>query len=588
MHIRPVTKTPRIVLFLYSFVALSVPLILISWLPLLSNWQLNRYQVSVQDLGFPLLLNTLAACIVALLFLRLLLIDRLAGYLGAILTTLLFTNGFDKRMDALYPLVQALDPFHQLGEWQDTLYSIAVAGILLAIATIISIAISRIFQHKGIKFLDSTGGLTVAIVIISILQIAPVLHTLTIEWPQFFYRPPSLVANTITSSKGTPDIFYIVLDRYASQSVLDTQLHFDNSSFTQFLARSGIITNPNAHNNYPYTTMSIASTLNADYQTDIINKFSGASQQTLEPYHEAIRYSSVIQRFKQLGYSYTSIGSEYEATNQAPLADSDTEQDGKLTLFNYTFTLNGYGKNELNRSIFARIIKQGIHIHNIVAVSYKSQDNARAAMSQLSTLKQLAKQPPAKRLIFAHILIPHDPYVFNADGSLSTTPNSDNVGKPIQQKYLEQVSFINNQMEDVINTIDATSNKQAVIILQADEGPYPMQLTGNVFDPIQVNAEVSQGNMLNWSDSALAMKFGNLAAYRVPQADAADSEKAEDSVNIFRLVLNTYFNQKLPYLPQCIYAYADGREKPFNYTDITQRLTHQDSTCPVDSIFIKQ
>ena len=76
------------------------------------------------------------------------------------------------------------------------------------------------------------------------------------------------------------------------------------------------------------------------------------------------------------------------------------------------------------------------------------------------------------------------------------------------------------------------------------------------------------------------MKFGNLAAYRIPDANVSDLKNYGDPLNIFRLVFNTYFNYNFKNLPKCYYAYPNGRNQPFVFTDITQRLTGQtDSKC---------
>jgi len=94
--------------------------------------------------------------------------------------------------------------------------------------------------------------------------------------------------------------------------------------------------------------------------------------------------------------------------------------------------------------------------------------------------------------------------------------------------------------------------------------------------------------MRRWNDLNLQMKFGNLAAYHIPAANLTtasnvSAKDAADSVNVFRLVLNSYFNAGLSYLPDCYYAYSDGRERPEVFADITDRLAGQPSAlCGAD------
>jgi len=64
------------------------------------------------------------------------------------------------------------------------------------------------------------------------------------------------------------------------------------------------------------------------------------------------------------------------------------------------------------------------------------------------------------------------------------------------------------------------------------------------------------------------------------QADAG----AADSVNVFRLILNSYFGATLPYRPDCYYVYPNGREHPMGFASATSKLTGQpeDARCGAD------
>jgi hypothetical protein len=449
----------------------------------------------------------------------------------------------------------------------------------------ISKAVSLLVKAKNWTGNELAGGVALAILVAFSLQFFTTLSVLISAWPQYSYRPPELSITT-TNPASKPDVYYIVLDRYTSQSVLTNQFGFDNSDFLSFLTTNQFSVNPNAHSNYPYTTMSIASTLNADYHTDPISKFASASNQTLEPYHDSIRYASVIQEFKKLGYSYYHLGSWYEASNQAPLADHYFQPEGQLTIAGQTIPLNTFSKNELSRSLYWDIVNQGITMGKLSLLGYSGQNEVDATLSKISTLKNLAVQPSGGRFIFAHILVPHDPYYFNADGSLSASSGNDNVGQTIKQKYVGQVEYINSQMKDILTSVQTHSQGKAVVIVQADEGPYPMQLNDQNFDQHSVGDELSNGDMSAWSDQNLQMKYGILAAYHLPQASPEALAAGGDSVNIFRVFFNSYFGSKLPYLPRCYYDFPNGRGQSFVYSDITSRLTGQSSSlCPKDSKF---
>ncbi len=564
---------------------LWLPLAMIAMLPVSADWLLNRYIVSGQDLVVPTILSLLTATIVTIVFYRLYRRNALAGYIAAILSTVVFSNGYEIRFQAVLPLLRALNPIPSLQS--EAVFSVVFMIIIFCLAYLVGRIISKIVTAKTHSSARLKTGLTIIIAVVFILQIVPLLRALIIEWPQFMYRPPQLASQAkVTDSTAKPDIYYIVLDDYTNQTVLKTQFNFDNADFTNFLNKNQFYQNPDAHNNYPYTTMSVAATLSANYHTNLVQKFANSALQILYPYHLSIRYAPVIQKLKSLGYSYYHIGSWYEASDQAPLADHYYQKNGQLTVFNKQITLDSFAQNELTQGLYSQFIKLGLKMGHNAIINYSEQPGIDMVQDQLRTLKTLAAEQAGGRFIFAHVLVPHEPYYFMPDGSLSPNSDADNVGEPVKQKYVDQIKFINGQMQTVINQIIKTGNDKSVIVMQSDEGPYPMELNDEDFNGREIDDEVAAGSMLNWSDTSIAMKYGALAAYRVPGANQQDFDKAGDGINIFRLVFNTYFNDNLGYLPRCYYGYADGRNHAFAFTDITKRVTGQaNPACPKNSDF---
>jgi hypothetical protein len=557
-------------------------------LAMMSNFLSNRFEVSAQDLVLPVVLNLLTAAIVTAVFYRAWRRQRLVGLLGAGLAILAITNGYDDRLASVLPTIQALLPLPNLGWFGQVLGSLLLLGFILGAAYGAGRGLAWVVGRRHWRDREIAGAMTVTIVATFALQLLPLARDLVVEWPQFFYKPPKLAAAPSAAKVAAkPDIYYIVLDRYASDDVLKQQFGYDDSDFLNFLTSNDYYVNPSAHNNYPYTTMSIASTMQADYLNDSIGKFSSSSRQTIIPFNETIRNSPVAQHLQSLGYKYDLIGNWYETSNLSEVANQTYQQTGRLTLLGWNITLDNFSKNILTQSPLWRFIQPGLHIGNFAVFSYVNLGDIDMTHYALQSLRNEVTAPAGGRFIYAHILVPHDPYYFNADGSLSTTFGSDNIGAPIKQKYLGQVQYINGQMKDILGKINAASKGKAVVVLQADEGPYPFQLNDEVFDQANVDDELQAGDMRGWSTANLQMKFGNLAAYHVPAADLADdavAKSAADSVNIFRLVLNSYFGEGLPYLPDCYYAYPNGRDEPLVFADITSRLTGQpgDARCSSD------
>jgi hypothetical protein len=573
--------------FLRTFLFLWLVFSLLASIPVFSAWMLNSYMVFLVDLVVPLILTTLSALITALVYYRTYQKDPIAGFIAGLFSVSILSVNFNNRLNDVYNVLASLNPFQDLKQYKNSFFAFVLVIIVFLFGLLIGKIISNWIKLSRFRSLDWLGGIFIFVLVSFGISATVVLKTIIVEWPQFFYRPPLLSDSAkLTPGQAKPDVYYIVLDRYTSQDILASQFNFDNSPFINFLQSNNFVVNPNAHQNYPYTAMSISSTLNANYQTDLINKFSKASAQTVEPYQDAIRYSSVVEQFKALGYQFDQLGTWYESSNQAPLANYNYQPDGQLTLFNHTITLNNFSKNQLSESPYWNLVNLGFGIGHFSFFSYSGISQIEDTQNKLNILNQMAKENTGGRFIFTHFLTPHDPYYYNADGSLNAYSNSDNYGEPIKEKYVNQVQYINTQMESLINNINSASHDQAIIIIQSDEGPYPIQLNDQDFDDNSVNDELAFNSMLDWSNKDLLMKYGILAAYHLPQASKQLLVSKGNSVNIFRILFNTYFQANLTYLPECYYAYPDGRGQPFVYQNINKQLTGSSNpACPIDSVF---
>jgi hypothetical protein len=558
--------------------------VMLALLPVMAGFLSNRYQVSISDLLVPIILAMVIAAIVALVLGPLWRRDKPAGYAAAILATLVLSTNFEERSNQLAPIMKAFEPIPGLEN--SPLLPLLVAVALFFLAYWVGRGFSWLIRRWHWNPRDVAGGLLVAVAATFVILGLRLLTDIAIEWPQFFYHPAAVtnVPQAAGQTATKPDIYYIVLDRYASPSVLKSQFGYDDSDFTNSLEALGYRISPDAHNNYPYTTMSIASTMQADYLNNIVGRFGGSSRQTVIPFNETVRQSPVAAKLKQLGYSYNLIGNWYETSNKSPVATEEDVLEGKLTILGRTMTMDNFSKITLMSSPFAKLLQTKLAVHGFKVLWYDNLGDVEQAKYQLQQLHRLAQAPAGGRFVFAHILVPHEPYNFNADGSINSNNGDDNVGKPLKQKYVDQVKYISGEAQSILKEIDQHSGGKAVVVLQADEGPYPFQLADTGSDEQQVDTELQAGDMRKWSDSALKMKMGNLAAYHVPAADWSQDGQAADSVNIFRLIFNRYFSGSLPYLPDCYYAYPNGRERPFGFASVTSRLTGtpQDSRCRAD------
>jgi hypothetical protein len=492
-----------------------------------------------------------------------------ATLLGMLLT------GYDDRLQAVENIYRAVMPIKPADD--APLISLLFLLTLLAMTSCIGVMVTRLQRrHTQLSTENTVLGVMVMVGFVFLSQFMRIAHVYPHMLAESKVQAPSLGKPATKGDGQKPDIYYIVLDRYASDQTLQSQFNYQNP-FTNFLKTSNFQVNSNAYANYPYTPISISSTINAQYTDQLVVPYKDSDVQSRTLYHNLIRQSSVIKALKQNGYQYYSIGSSYGASNRAPLADRDYMWDHLITFFGHQKRLRGIEATEFLQSPFYRFGQ--------VAVSwwpFKAQDHTQIddVRDQLNNLTDLSKDSTGGHFVFAHFLVPHDPFYFNADGSFNAHPDTANDGKAVKQKYLGQVQFISDQMQGIVSNIQKSSGGKAVILFNADEGPYPQVMNQSFLKPNYENAVqedgVVKGDMRAWPDDWLRMKFGILQAAYIPKATEADQQHLS-SVNLFRIVLNRYLGYSLNYLPDCHYALSSGSQAEYNYGDITHTLLDTES-----------
>lgn len=386
------------------------------------------------------------------------------------------------------------------------------------------------------------------------------------------YKQPAFSFKTNGQQPASkPDVYYLLFDRYANATTLKQDYNFDNSPLLSDLAAQGFVTRDDAYANYPFTMQSISSTLAADYHTQVGKEFDHDADdfQTAFPYRAILDNSPVAQAFKKAGYNYNQVSSWWDFTRNVPGADDEPTKSFKLHAFGKDFWLTDLQRDIVNKSILSPLLLKGVSVGHTAIVKYTLDrnplENFDAQMNALKTIAGNSATEKQPQFTFAHILSPHDPYIFDADCNTPTyDSNRTDNGVDETVKYTNQVTCDNKYIESVISTI-RTKDPGAAIVLQADEGPYPKQFRGTLtpghyYDPI--NLPLQQ----------MRQKFGVLASYYMPGVDSQTVQNGiTSSVNAFRFVLSHYLNYDLPDLPDCQFATGD-KYNLYNYQQVTGAL----------------
>jgi hypothetical protein len=189
-----------------------------------------------------------------------------------------------------------------------------------------------------------------------------------------------------------------------------------------------------------------------------------------------------------------------------------------------------------------------------------SEHYRRTSGFPLSQLPVVASLPESPKFVFAHVLAPHPPFVFDADGEAVTSKHptladgGDCQGSTADYiaGYRDQIAYVDRILEEAIDGILSNSPGAPIIILQADHGP---------------------GALLDWESveaSCLWERMSILNAYHLPGAHSAGLYPEITPVNSFRVVFDAYFGTHLGQVEDR--SYFSTNSHPYEFIEVNDRL----------------
>jgi len=327
-----------------------------------------------------------------------------------------------------------------------------------------------------------------------------------------------------------PDIYYIVFDRYGGERTLKEVYDFDNSEFINYLFDKGFYVANESRSNYAFTDLSLRSTLNMEFlHKDVPD--------------EMLTDYKVWRSLKSVGYEFIHFGSWWESTRKNPYADMNINYNAIPEFSSYLF-----------QTTWAYPICLELKI-----VDQWWEEQYKRVLYKFDRLAEIPEiEEPT--FVFAHMMIPHSPWVFKSDGSLLTLEEA--AERSLEVQYIDQLIALNNMIRELIDELLSSSDVPPIIILQADEGPYPERLQ-------------REGDAFNWreaTESEWRQKYGILSAYYLPNVDEAILHPSMTPVNTFRLLFNLYFGTDFDLLPDN--SYFSNVKDPYEFFDITNKVKY--------------
>jgi hypothetical protein len=340
-----------------------------------------------------------------------------------------------------------------------------------------------------------------------------------------------------TGTGQPPDIYLIILDMYGRQDSLKEDLSFDNSNFIIQLKEMGFYIASCSRSNYAQTRFSLSSLLNLNY----IQKIP-SNQNMDDILEEGIKHSLIRTELEKMGYKTVAFATGFPFSE---ITDADMYIEPAAPSF-FDPSIQPFEALIVKSSL----LRLPIDLHPSIlakflnALTFPYSRYIQRVDTTLVGLKSLAgKEYP--KFVFAHLMIPHPPYIFTPNGSIRVDDRyyREVLNQPVSEEYFQDgykqnLQYANNAILPVLQEIIKTSVVPPVIILASDHG-------------------IRDDNRME-----------NLAALYLPDTVKNPLYSTLTPVNYFRLVINEIFNGSFPVLEDL--SYYSGYPNRYDLTRVEE------------------
>jgi tetratricopeptide (TPR) repeat protein len=389
-------------------------------------------------------------------------------------------------------------------------------GILLALATI-GINFWRGQSNKVTEYLNVMSIVLIAFPLYSLAN-----HEISNKESDLFFRAASdreALPVNFKQSDPKPDIYYIIMDAYLRDDVMNEFWGIDNSGFIKFLTNRGFYVAPKSRSNYQKTLSSLASSLNMEYLPTDLDEDT-IHQLNNTPLIKAIEGNRVADIFKSMGYLYVHLSDSTAYTKRKGQAD--------VVITNRKY-ISHFSQYLLNKTFF-----KSLKLNSLDRIKTKRNN----ILYGFKKLVEISKND-APTFTLAHFIMPHGPQAFDKNGAIPIESKKE------IEKYFDELLYANKKITNLVDRILENSKIPPIILIQGDHG-YPQMRTA-------------------WPDAAgVKKRYSNLSAYYFPGDGKAKLYETITPVNSFRLIFDHYFGAQFGLLKDKSYlAVPDTKDRKF-------------------------
>lgn len=323
------------------------------------------------------------------------------------------------------------------------------------------------------------------------------------------------------------DIYFIVLDEFASSEILRERFGFDNTAFEDSLRRLGFVVPPRLRSNYATTLLSLPSLLNFTHVAALEREMGTRGVDRSVPRY-LIENNRAARFLKSRGYRFVFFPSSWwRLTLTNPTADEEFNPRRGFDV-----------RRELVRTEFRRTLAKSTLLQWVPLSD--DRDMGEHVVRSFAGIAAVGSRPEPT-FVFAHFISPHWPYVLDADcrygAARAPVPRRRELGAQ-DAAYIEQVKCVDRHVLELARRLTSASAPKPVIIFQSDHGSKSLDA---------LHATGTPGL------PALRERFGAFGAYYLPDGGAAAMGEPATIVNVLGTVLSYYAGADVRREPDDLY-----------------------------------
>ena len=258
-----------------------------------------------------------------------------------------------------------------------------------------------------------------------------------------------------------PDILVLLVDAYPRADSLTEQFGMDNSTFVADLTSRGFKVAAQSRSNYTATWASLSSMFYGRYVEEIPD-LTPAPADPAEQYRRvmlALAEAPVLDGLRAKGYEIVTVPSPFES---AELTSADR-------------ILKPPEWSSFELSLIQHSLAGQLAFGLAPSIAF-DQHRARLASTLQLLGDEMARASSTPRFVFAHLLLPHAPVVFTADGSPvqgpACFPGCNIYGMTSEADWAAFPAQVEHANELVLAVVDRIvgEDPEAILIVMSDHG----------------------------------------------------------------------------------------------------------------------